>query len=286
MKKNFKYMVAAMALLSLVACDKHDKIDDLVFVGPMAPTVFWNVPSTTVSAGSDVPFTAQYYTTGTSPVDHLEVWYDVTEMESKSVSAPWMSTSSYSVVSEASIKRRISQKISAYDHNEGWWNSDHRAYEFGASFPTSNTLGKVTWSGAEFDSTNVKTYFGENFMQNFKDSLWNNFIEPNPINAYTNLYSLAKIQRDSAWCADNFLAYVVDTFDENSQTTFKHFQGDVIPQPVRDMYQELGFKQLIESNLGELSISYTRQYILKAQLKCLDGDGTAGLSLFSEITLN
>ena len=108
----------------------------------------------------------------------------------------------------------------------------------------------------------------------------------NPVGAYKDLGKLLDIQADSAWRAENFLPYVVDTFDENSQTTFKHFVGDRIPAPVENFYNQLGFEELIMSSAGELSISYSRGYSIKAQLKCLDTNGNAGLSLVSEITLN
>lgn len=275
----------AVALLTLPSCDKHDMIDDVVYVGQMAPHVFWDIPSTTLPAGNDVSFNAKYYTTGEYPISHLEVWYNVIENEEKNVSAPWMVSTSYSITSATTIERRISQLIKKFAHDEARWNADERSYKFTDNFPTSNTLSKVTWGSAEFDSAKVDQYFGTGFMQQFKDSLFR-LMQANPVNAYKDFNALLQIQADSAWRADNFLPYVADTFDENSQTTFKHFVGDRIPATIETFYQGLGFEELIMSAAGELSISYSRGYTIKAQLRCVDQNDNAGLSLISEITLN
>ena len=87
--KKLKYLMLGLLGVFAVACDKHDKMDDLVLVGEMAPQVHWTIPNTVVSAGSDVAFSVQYYTTEEeTPISHLEVWYDVHETVSKNVSAP------------------------------------------------------------------------------------------------------------------------------------------------------------------------------------------------------
>ena len=61
--KTLKYLALGLIGLAFVACDKHDKMDDLVHVGEMAPQVHWTIPNTVVSACSDVAFSVQYYTT-------------------------------------------------------------------------------------------------------------------------------------------------------------------------------------------------------------------------------
>ena len=117
--KALKYLTLGLIGLAFVACDKHDKMDDLVHVGEMAPHVHWTVPNTVVSAGSDVAFSVQYYTTEEEAlISHLEVWYDVHETVSKNVSAPWVVSTPYTVASEVSNIQRISTCIKKFDHNE------------------------------------------------------------------------------------------------------------------------------------------------------------------------
>ena len=273
-------------LLALVfaSCDKHDNMDDIVHVGEMAPHVHWTVPNTVVTAGSDVAFSVQYYTTEEEyPISHLEVWYDIHETVSKNVSAPWVVSTPYTVASEVSNVQRISTCIKKFEHNEDNYNEKERAYKFDDAFPTSNTLGRVKWSGAEYSEDKLVANFGENFAQNFKDSLYNYLIS-NPDAAYKDFAKL--VSTDSIWNATLFAPYKTTSFDENSQTNYDHFVNHEIPAPLDSLFQALSFDQIIDDGKGNLSISYSRGYLIKAQLKCLDTKGTAGLTKNTEITLN
>lgn len=300
MKKIKNILIVCLAGLALVACDKHDKMDDLVYVGKMAPHVLWTVTSTTVNAGDSVPFSVRYYHSEPDrSIDRLEVWYDVNETETKNVSAPWMS-SAYSEASDITRIRRISQVISSYAHDENRWDAQKREYFMEAKFPTSNTLATVSWDGTAFDSTNVSTYFGADFMQHFKDTIFaiitntandsvlqkDNTFKHVTRRAYSQFSGLVDMVGDTVARDQYLLANAVVDTDWNSTTTYTHFKDDVIPQYLIDLYQGLGFKEIISDAAGNLSISYKRYYYLNSQLKCYDDLGTPGLSLFSVITLN
>lgn len=282
--KNLKYLMLGFLGLAFVACDKNDKMDDLVFVGEMAPQVHWTVPNTVVTAGSDVAFFVQYYTTEEdAPISHLEVWYDVHETISKNVSAPWVVSTPYTIASEVSNVQRISTCIKTFEHKEENYNSVERAYKFEDVFPTSNTLGRVKWGGAEYSTDKVVANFGEDFMENFKDSLYN-YLVSNPDAAYKDFAKL--VSTDSIWNEELFKPYSTISFDENSQTEYEHFVDHVIPAPLDSLFQTLSFEDLIDDGTGNLNISYSRGYLINAQLKCLDVKGTAGLTKLTEITLN
>ncbi len=285
MKNIAKILLVGALTLTCVACDKHDKMDDLVFVGKMAPQVHWTIPSTVATAGAGVAFNVQYYTTGESPISHLEVWYSIQETESKTVSAPWVVSKPYTVASETSVLRRISQKISEYEHNEEYWNGEERAYKFSDAFPTSNTLGRVAWGSKEFSEDKVVTNFGEGFMEHFKDSLYNYLMDTaNHRAAFRDFQNL--LATDSVNLANCFTPYVTESFDENSQTYYKHFVGNKVPHALDSLYQAMTFKQIISNSAGDLVINYGRSYSLDAQLRCLDEAGTAGLTTLTQITLN
>ena len=282
--KNLKYLMLGLLGLVVVACDKHDKMDDLVYVGEMAPQVHWTIPNTVVTAGSDVAFSVQYYTTEEeTPISHLEVWYDIHETVNKNVSAPWVVSTPYTIASEVSNIQRISTCIKKFEHKEENYNSVERAYKFEDAFPTSNTLGRVKWSGSEYTDDKLAANFGENFAQNFKDSLYN-YLVSNPDAAYKDFAKL--VATDSIWNAELFAPYKMTSFDENSQTNYDHFVDHVIPAPLDSLFQTLSFEDLIDDGKGGLSISYSRGYLINAQLKCVDAKGTAGLTKMTVITLN
>ena len=129
----------------------------------------------------------------------------------------------------------------------------------------------------------VNTNFGEGFMQNFKDSLYN-YLVSNPDAAYKDFAKL--VSTDSIWNEELFKPYSTISFDENSQTEYEHFVDHVIPAPLDSLFQTLSFEDLIDDGKGNLSISYSRSYLINAQLKCLDTKGIAGLTKLTEITLN
>ena len=209
MKNIIKLSVMALTLCSLAACERHDVFDDkLVYIGEVAPQLFWNVPSTVVAAGDSVAFTAQYYTTGNSPLSHLQVWYNVREKEEKSVTIPWLtSTTSLNVSSNAMIERRIAQAIEEFRHNEAWkveMDTDSRGdttyfkpvYKFSAAFPTSPTLSKVILAGEECDSVNVIKYFGDDFMETLKQNVISYLRNSSSRNTYRDIYNLVYYKED------------------------------------------------------------------------------------------
>lgn len=309
MKTFNKFLMVCLAAATLVACDKHDKLDDLVFVGKMAPTVYWAVTSTTVTAGDSVPFTAQYYTTGESPVSHLEAWYDIVEIETKDVSAPLLVTFSYSVTSNIETQRRISSSACRYEHSEAYGENFgvnsmgdttrfKTTYKMSGKFPTSNTLSTIAFGDGSWDSAQVCKYFGDDFMQKFKDTIeltMRGALYPAPYNkvAVNNHWQ----DYQSAWTnmrglsGKTFAAFLDSVKNETESMLAGYdiydyfFKDSVLPNEVDSMFQTVTFADLISSGSADM-INFKRSYKLNSQLKCFDKAGTAGLSLQAVIELN
>ncbi len=282
MKKIRNIAMLLLSVFLITACDKNDTLDDAVIVGNMAPHIYWELGSSTVNAGSNVPFTVQYYSTATEPIDHLEVWYNIVEEQSKTVTCPWTQTFTYSIVSTKSVEKRISQKITEFLHNESYWSDSLHAYSFTASFPTSNTLATTTWvKPSSFDSTKMIKYFGSEFMQHFKDSL---FTLMKATDFQKMMLGLGKV--------DNFKIYLDSTKNDNTGGWDYHFpkdnQGNTpVPQAIVDIYKTIPFADLIyNSSTTNYDVEYTRSYKINANMKALDKKGTAGLALSKEISLN
>ena len=270
----------SFAMLTLIACDKHDRLDDIVYVGEMAPQIYWEVNSTAVNAGTDVPFTAQYYTTGNYPISHCEVWYNIIESTSKQVSAPFVKSFSYVISTTSEVEQRISQCIKRYPHNESLWNDSLRAFLMTETFPTSNTLGKLSWGADEYSEENMDTYFGIGFMAHFKDSLEGRLKE-NVDASFVDWQSLC----NNLGYADVFKNYIDSTFNENTDSYVYHFTDHTLPAEVEQVYTNATFADLINATTG-YSVSYTKQYKMTAILKCFDTGNTVGQTLTKEITFN
>lgn len=274
--------ILTAGLFLFVSCDRHDAMDDAVIVGQMAPQVYWEPASSTVKAGDSISFTAQYYTTGTEAIDRLEIWYNVVEDESKAVTCPWTQTFTYSITSNKTNERRISQKVSTYPHREDYWDVTYRAYKFSAKFPSSNTLSTVTWTKpASFDSEKMSKYFGNNFTTQFKDSLYKLM----KVKDFQKMYLGLSL-------VDNFTPYLDSVKNDNTggwDYVFpKDSQGNrPIPQILVDIYKTIPFEDLIFNKTDNIySVEYNKSYRINANIKAFDKKGVTGIGTSKEISLN
>lgn len=282
MKKIQSIAVIFLSMFLFTACDLHDSLDEDVIVGNMAPQVYWEVGSSTVTAGSNVSFTTQYYTTGDAPIDHLEVWYNLSQQEAKTVNCPWTTTLTFNFTSTITVEKRISQKIEEYAHNVNNWSDALRAYTFTSTFPTSNTLSSITWvKPTSFDSTKMVSYFGANFMKQFKDSL---FTQMKALD-FQKMYQGLNL-------VPNFKIYLDSTFNGNTGKYDYHFPKDAqgnmpVPDAIKNIYQKIPFADLIlNTSNANYEVEFTRSYFIDANLKAIDTKGLTGTAIKTTITLN
>ncbi len=278
--KTKKIFLLAMAVFSLAACEKHDFIDDLVITGEVGPQAYWEVGSSMAAAGTEVPFVAQYYTSVKDvKIDHSEVWYNITEVEEKTIICPWVTTFTYNITSALSQEKRVSQLIKSYPHQAEINDSLH-AYVLEDAFPVSGTLAPFVWQKpqqwTEADSISVETYFGQGFQKHFIDSLYNKMQYADFKNM---LLGLSK--------CESFAEYTDSTFNENSNGYIYHFPDSVIPQAVTDMYYSIPFQDFIFNKAdGAYDVNYKRSYQVRAQLRVYDDRGVYGTTQPKDIEIN
>jgi len=264
---------------ALSSCEKHDFFDENAITGNVGPQAYWEVGSSTVSAGSNMSFVIQYYSTK-ADIDHSEVWYNITEIQEKTVSCPWVTSFTYSYNSITSEEKRIAQKIQEYPHALALWSDSLHAYTFTGEFPVSGTLKPFAWAKPEvFDSTKMDTYFGTGYMQHFKDSL------------YTLMkYADFKNMLLGMSLLDNFSQYTDSTFDINSNSYVYHFPKDgngntPVPENIRNLYNAIPFDQLIESPSG-YNVEFKRTYFLETRMRVYDTNGIYGTTVSKKIDIN
>lgn len=284
MKYNFKhivtYAICGLMLTSLVSCEKHDFFDDVALTGNIGPQAYWEVGSSTVSAGSEMPFEIQYYSTSDAEIANSEVWYNLIETQEKRVSCSWVTTFSYSVGSIISEEKRIEQKIKEYPHTLAVWSDSLHAYTFKSSFPVSGTLRPFAWVKPEvFDSTMMISYFGSGFMKQFKDSLY-------------NLMKFADFRNMMLGMSlvENFKQYTDSTFDTNSNSFVYHFpknsSGQMpVPNDIKNLYEGITFDRLIQSPAG-YNVEFKRTYFINARMRVYDKRDVYGLTVSKRIDIN
>lgn len=284
--KKVGILLLGMVALGLSSCDKHDFIDDLTITGEVGPQAYWEVASALMTAGSEMNFDAQYYTSLKDvSIDRSEVWYNLTESLEKTVTCPWVSTFSFTVTSVTSEEKRVAQKIAEFKHEDvAQWSDSLHAYFFSGSFPVSSTLAPFAWNNpVEFDSTKMDAYFGEGFMQHFKDSLYTMM----QFEDFRKMYLGLGLRED-------FKEFTDSTFDVNSNAYKYHFPWNAdstatpIPAKIAELYADsIGFAQLIENSAeNNYAVSYKRSYQIRALLRVYDDREVYGTTVAKEILIN
>ena len=278
---KISFVICGLLFAILPSCEKHDFFDENTITGEVGPQAYWVLGSDVMAAGSNIDFTVQYYST-VSEIERSEVWYNITETLDKKVSCPWVTTFTYSYSSTTSEEKRASQKIQEYSHGLAVWSDTLRAYAFTDKFPASGTLSTFKWVKPEqFDSIKMETYFGEGFMQHFKDSLY-------------NLMQFGDFQKMLLGMnlLEDFRQYTDSTKDENQgeDVYVYHFPKDAeentpVPQDVKNLYDGIPFDKLIE-NGSAFDVEFTRSYSLNAILRVYDVWGVYGTTTFKKIDIN
>ena len=273
------FAIYGLMFTALPSCEKHDFFDENAITGNIGPQAYWEIESSTVSAGSNMSFVIQYYSTA-ADINHSEVWYNITETQEKSVSCPWVTTFTYSYNSTTSEEKRIAQKIQEYPQTLAVWSDSLHAYTFTGEFPVSGTLKPFAWSKPEvFDSTKMDTYFGTGYMQQFKDSLYNLMQYADFKNMLLGMSLL-----------DNFSQYTDSTFDINSNSYVYHFRKDVsgntpVPEAIQNLFNTITFDRLIESPSG-YNVDFKRTYFLEARMRIYDTNNVYGTTVSKKIDIN
>lgn len=273
------FAIYGLMFIALSSCEKHDFFDENAITGNVGPQAYWEIGSSTVSAGSEMSFVAQYYST-VADIDHSEVWYNITEVQEKNVTCSWVTSFTYSISSITSEQKRIAQKIKEYPHSLAVWSDSLRAYSFEGSFPVSGTLKPFAWVKPDvFDSTKMDTYFGIGYMQQFKDSLYSLMKFADFKNMMLGLSLL-----------ENFKQYTDSSFDINSNGYVYHFPKDQsgntpVPEAIKNLYDGITFKQLIEGSSG-YNVEYKRTYFIEARMRVYDTKNIYGTTVSKKIDIN
>ena len=276
-------MSIVAAALVLTACAKHDFFDEDTITGKVGPEAYWEVGSAVVTAGSNMDFIAQYYSS-VSQIDHSEVWYDVEETVDKTVTCPWTVTFTYTLTSNITEQKRVSQLIKEYKHAESMWSDSLHAYVLNDVFPVSGTLAAFDWKQpAQFDSAKMVQYFGDTYMADFKEAVHKKM----QFADYRKMYiGMGKLE--------DFKQYTDSTEDKNQGEGVyvyhfpKNAQGEeVVPYAIDSIWETIGFAELIDNTAnGYYDVEYKRSYALNALMRVYDVRGIYGRTVSKHIDIN
>ena len=287
MNKSKIFLLAALSFM-MVACEKHDLFDENCITGQVGPEAYWELESSAVMAGSELGFNAQYYSSVTE-IDHSELWYSLDETVNQTVICPWVSTFSYSVTSSITEHKRVLQKIKSYAHDEAYWNDSLHAYAFQGTFPVSGTLAPLRWvQPTTFDSAKMIQYFGEGFMQSFKDGMHDKM-----------QYADYKKMLLGLGYMDDFKQYTDSALDLNAgEDVYKYYFKTTDGKPeseilswVKDSmdyyWNQITFEQLVNNTAnGYYDVEYVRTYKIDAELRVYDANNVYSKTVSKSVDIN
>lgn len=284
MKKTIKIFAMAAMVLALASCEKHDPFDKHTITGAVGPEAYWQIESSAVKAGGTMGFMTQYYSSK-EKIDHSEVWYSISETLDKTVNCSWLS---HSDISSVKTKKRELQFISKYPHLEEFWADSLHAYTFTDAFPVSGTLAPLTWvQPAEFDSAKMVTYFGETYMQDFKDAVK----EKMTFSVYKSKYTELGFMNDFKQYTDS--SYDWNVSPDSTVAKYYHFpldeNGNVqawVMDSMNYYWEQVSFEQLILNTEGKYDVTFKRTYSLDAELRVYDVKDTWSKTISQEIVIN
>lgn len=284
MKKIFQIMAMAILIVAFAACAKHDFFDENTITGAVGPEAYWEIESSAVKAGGEMGFTAQYYS-AVEKIDHSEAWYSISETLDKTVNCSWLT---YSEISSVTTQKRVLQYIAEYPHLEEYYNDSLHAYTFHGTFPVSGTLSPLTWvQPTEFDSAKMVTYFGSDYMQNFKDAVK----EKMTYAVYAAQYPKLGFMTDFSLYTDS--SYNWNVSSDSTVAKYYHFPLDEagnVQQWVMDSmnyyWEKVPFDALIKNAEGKYDVTYKRNYSLDAVLRVFDVKGTYSQTVSKPIVIN
>lgn len=274
----------AILIVAFAACAKHDFFDENTITGAVGPEAYWEIESSAVKAGGEMGFTAQYYS-AVEKIDHSEAWYSISETLDKTVNCSWLT---YSEISSVTTQKRVLQYIAEYPHLEEYYNDSLHAYTFHGTFPVSGTLSPLTWvQPTEFDSAKMVTYFGSDYMQNFKDAVK----EKMTYAVYAAQYPKLGFMTDFSLYTDS--SYNWNVSSDSTVAKYYHFPLDEagnVQQWVMDSmnyyWEKVPFDALIKNAEGKYDVTYKRNYSLDAVLRVFDVKGTYSQTVSKPIVIN
>ena len=167
MKLYNKIGLFAAGALMMTSCAVNDPFADKMELGQVVPTVSWELASSVCKAGNEAGFLAKYYTTAEGvSIDHSEVWAMVTRSESAAATQKLISSPAYTKTVNFTDTVRGFHLLAEFPHSQAVLNGNE--YHLDSAFPTSRTLGPVTWTNpAAWSEDMFVAYYPATFKEEF-----------------------------------------------------------------------------------------------------------------------
>lgn len=279
MKNSILFSFFSLSLIFFSSCEKHDPFEDLADIGHMAPTVSWSLESSSLTAGNEGAFSAQYYHSEAGrQINRSEIWYDITETINLQASCPHLVSTTYTLSKETVTLSRVAQCVKTFEHREDYWDSQARAYQLKATFPTSNTLRSITWKEvADFDNDKFSLYFPESFASQFREEVYALL----KVADFRKLFVGLGIMDEET----EFNPCIGERENENTGKPEEYVKEDCVAL-FKSTYDNIPFEDLVNDYANNLyRVEYEKSYSLNVQFKVVDDQHVVGYTETKQVTL-
>lgn len=261
-----KYFLA-LVLISVVisSCEINDPVGEISAPGYIAANIYWDIPVTNVTAGTDVDFYAEYWSTDET-IEYLGVWYNIDKTLNYTLIYP---ANGYTFTRDSTELAREFLEIKTFAHSEDNYDAEKKAYVIEDQFPISYTL-------ASLDYENPSAFNEEQFNQlipaEIQEQFLNNLF---PQLGYQDFRNLLRVYRQVI--EDEVFENYFDTIMEGG-TEIRVMKAEA-EEALRSHLNELPFGDLIYNrNRQYYAVEFSQNYQLNAQFRIVNGNEVENFS--------
>lgn len=261
------------AILAIAAsCEINDPLDEISTPGYIAANVYWDVPVTNVTAGDEVEFYAEYWSTD-GAIEYLGIWYDVEKTLNYSLTYP---VNGYTLTVDSTELAREFLEIKTLTHSEENYDAEKKAYIIEDRFPVSYTLAPINYANPpQFNSEQFNQLIPAGIQSQFIDNLF-------PQLTYQDFRNLLIVNRPfvEVEVFENYFDTVME-----GETEIRVMKAEA-EESLRTHIKELPFGDLIYNrNRQYYAVEFSQGYLLNARLRIVNGNQVENFSEEKAITV-
>ncbi len=271
---RLSFLIAGLFSLSAVmsSCEINDPVHEISDPGYIAANIYWDVPVANVTAGDEVEFYAEYWSTDET-IDYLGVWYDVEKRLSYTLTYP---VNGYTFNVDSTELARELLEIKTIAHSEENYDAEKKAYAITDQFPVSYTLAPVVYvNPPQFNQEQFNQLIPVEIQQQFIENLF-------PQLGYQDFRNLLRVNRQVV--EEEVFENYFDTIMEG-ETEIRVMKAEA-EEPLRSHLNELPFGDLIYNrNRQYYAVEFSQGYILNARFRVVNGNQVENFSDTKVITV-
>lgn len=267
-------LIVALVYISVAisSCKINDPVDEISEPGFIAANIYWDIPVTNVTAGNEVEFYAEYWSTDET-IEYLGVWYNIDKTLNYTLTYP---ANGYTLTRDSTELAREFLEIKTFAHSEENYVAEKKAYIIEDQFPISYTLSSLDYENPPvFNQEQFNQLIPAEIQQQFLNNLF-------PQLGYQDFRNLLIIYRQVVE-EETFESYFDTIMDGETETRVMKPEAE---EALRSHLNELPFGDLIYNrNRQYYAVEFSQNYRLNARFRIVNGNQVENYSETKVITV-